>query len=261
MKRTLLLAFVLLPLSLAAQVSFHDEDSFGGWLELGMEKDLGTYWEWNVAGELRTEKNFTRMDRWSLGTGLSYKPFKYLKMGVNYDFLCGYTTDKMSKEEYTIDGELMAYRYTPSYWTPRHRLSLDVSSSYKFRWVRFSIRERYQYTHQAEKTITGRYDTEMPTWEQDPVKDKVNPAEDDHLLRSRIKMQVDKKKLDWSPFLSVEAHNRLTDKMRLHKVRTAIGTEYKVNSHNNLSFSLVMTNYMQVYKTKMAVNVGYSYDF
>ncbi|MBQ0019039.1 MAG: DUF2490 domain-containing protein [Bacteroidales bacterium] len=267
MKKNLLLTlFAALPFTAWAG-NDGDNDDFGAWMELSAKKDLPHDLSVGVEGELRMHDNSSTVDRWSLGANLGYKVNKYLKVGVGYQILDDYTSDKISKEERDVTtGELMAYRYTPSYWTPRHRFYTEAVGSIKlWKWLRISVRERYQFTHKTEKTITGRYDTEAPDWERDPVKDKFNECKSRQVLRSRIKLQLDKKHLDWSPFVAVEFHNNVAvgEYMSFDKLRTSVGTEYKINKQNDVSLSYVMTldRTAHPYQTMHAICASYSYDF
>lgn len=253
--------FLLLLAFLPSMVWAGDHDDFGTWLELGAEKSLPYNMELGLEGGLRTRDNSSAMDRWNIGASFGYKPHKYLKLNAGYSLIMDYNTENVGKKW-----------LTPSYWGHRNRFYLDASSGYKFwKWLRVSGRVRYQYTYRPAQDIE-RYEfvgidaeSGKRIYEEDPdIKHK--DFEDRQVLRSRIKFEVDKKHLDWSPFVSVEFHNNLASGQHMHfdKLRTAIGTEYKINKQNSVSLSYVYTLDRldhPVDKNMHAISAGYSFDF
>ncbi len=240
-----------------------DKDDFGIWMELGAQKALPHNLSVGLDAELRTRDTSKKVDRVGLGVDVGYKLNKYVKFGLAYDFIESYKDDKTTIK-YKSDGETIKnVKVTPSYWRPRHRLSLEVTPSIKlFKMLRISVRERYQYTHQKEQTLTRyKYKQDLGTEERtetDYPKEKA--AKDTHILRSRLKLEIDKKKLAWSPFISVETQNRFNH-MNLRSVRTAAGTEYKINKHNSVSMAYVFTYHKEDEERMHAISVGYNFKF
>lgn len=267
MKRFLLLLALVPSLAWAG-----DQDDWGAWLELGTEKALPYNMEVGLEGGLRTMDGSSAMDRWDIGASLGYKAHKYLKLSAGYSFIMDNNKAKTSKEMYDEDGVLESYRHTPSFWSPRHRFYLDASTGMKFRkWLRVSARVRYQYTYKPESEVTRtdyeRNDMFTPdgivtTWDEES-KVKTFTSENRQVLRTRLKLEVDKKHLDWKPFVSVEFHNNLAASMHFDKLRTCVGTGYKINKHNNVGIAYVMTlNRMeQPSKNFHAISASYSIDF
>ncbi|MCF0197868.1 MAG: DUF2490 domain-containing protein [Bacteroidaceae bacterium] len=262
MKRLFFIVFACCSMATYAQ-----DDDFGTWLELGAEKQFVRPFSVGFDAELRTEDNCTKVDCWSMGVNAGYKVNKYLKLGAGFTLLDGYSSEKISKEEYDINQNLIAYRQRPSYWTPRYRFVFEASSSIKlWKRIRISLRERYQYTLQPTQTI-GRTDYELINnqWDAEPAPDYITKGERHaHILRSRIKVEWDKKRCDWSPFISAEAHNELNDKMDLRKVRAMAGTSYKINRHHSVSAAYVLTRMCgsETNRDRMhALSVGYNYKF
>jgi len=271
MKKILLLVLTLVPTMMWAG----DNDDFGTWLELSAEKALPYNMEIGLEGGLRTKDGSSLMERWDIGASLGYKAHKYLKLATGYSFLHDYTPKKTSKESFDEDGQLESYRLTPSYWSPRHRLFVEASSGIKFwKWLRISARVRYQYTFKPEREVSrtdyernDQYTPEGPvtTWEED-ASTKTYPSEDRHVLRTRIKFSVDKKRLRWSPFISAEFHNNVAagEHFNFDKLRTSVGTDYKINKHNGIGLSYVMTlNRMDghPYERMHALSASYSFHF
>lgn len=276
-----LLAIVLLSMPVLAHAG--GDDDFGAWVELGVQKNLPHNWSVGVEAELRTEDNVSQVDRWAIGTSLNYKVNKYLKLGVSYTFMDKYSPEKMKVKEYDEDDDWdSGYNLYSKYWTPRHRVCFEANGSVKlWKWLRVSVRERYQYTRTSgkhvdrlkhrealgEQHLVG-FENGQPVYEYDSPEisdkydQKYNDAEDSHILRSRLKLSLDKKRLAWSPFISVEAHNSLTNSMKLEKVRTMVGTEYKINKSHSVQAAYVFTcetdNGNQRHH---ALSVGYGYEF
>lgn len=283
-------ALWLLPLVALIPITSSAEGTDEGamWTEIGIQKSINKQWKVGLETEMRAEKEA----RWSIGANASYKPIKYFKMGVSYNFLY-----KKSPEEtkphygpyYVGDGETVfqdGYNLNEKYWSPRHRLSIDATGTIKVcRWLRISLRERYQFTRRTEltydrvkvrwdgpkiDTVTGEYyfDTEDSEEELDP---KTKSAESDNVLRSRLKLEMDKKGCPWGPFVSVESHNNLNcgQKMNLEKVRTGIGCEYKINKQHSLSLAYIFTanihddedDHVRLHERDHAASIGYVFEF
>lgn len=268
-----LLFAVALMMSSFAHAEGTDESAV--WTEIGIEKSLSKQWSVGLESEYRAQNK----SRWGIGLGLGYKPSKYFKMGASYTFLYSNKPDQITKRVYD-DDELISWRETPAYWSPRHRLGVEATGTMKlWKWLRISVRERYQFTHKASQTI-DRVDvekTEMFTpdgmvteWDRTDNPKEIS-CQSDQVLRSRLKLEVDKKGLAISPFVSAEAHNSVAvgNKMNLEKVRTSLGMGYKINKKNEISVAYVLTfnihddegDFERIHERVHAVNVGYKFDF
>ncbi len=256
--RTLILFLLLLPLP-----AWAGGDDFGVWTEIGVQKVLPRNFTIGLEGELRTRDTSTKVDRIGLGVNAGYKLNKYVKFGVAYNFMESYKDGKTTIK-YKSDGETIKnVHVTPNYWRPKHRLSVEVTPSVKvFHMLRLSLRERYQYTRKEEVSLTRykyKYDLGTGEWprENDP---KLKEAKDSHILRSRLKLEIDKKKLKWSPFVSAETQNYFRH-MELRNVRAAAGTEYKFNKRNSVNAAYVFTYYKEDAYRMHALSVGYDFKF
>ena len=294
--RKYILAFLLLfaPCFLLLASAQDGNDEVGMWTELGIEKAITKNWDVGLDMEYRAQNKA----RFSVGLGTSYKVNKYLKFGVNYNFL--YSEKNKYKEKY--EGEEGSEEWTRGYnlidkWYPRHRFSAEAIGSIKFwNWLKVSLRERYQLTHRrawtAEKfehrekylshLVDGDEDGndiyEIEKTVIDRTEAKPYPTFTDQVLRSRLKFEYDKKRCPFSPFVSAEFHNSVTrgDHMLLQKIRTAAGCSYKFRKHNEISLSYLITFDMydieedEVENTREtvrlhdrlhAINLGYKYSF
>ena len=254
MKRPLAFAFILAcflsgvegPKAQAQETT----NDFALWQELNISKDLGHDWSIDIGGDLRNRIDL--LDRASIGVGVDKKVGKYLKFGLSYSFLAKHyaeTTEAAYKDsDPTI---LKGYNIDADNWAQRHRLAFDITGDKRlWKTLRISLRERYQFTYQPSRDITrtrlrdANYDAEgnITGWDTEETVTKAKEARYRHLLRSRLKFAIDRKKWDWEPFASVEFHNDLRQSFHLDKLRAAIGTEYKVNRTLRINAAYVFTH-------------------
>lgn len=272
-KKMLLTAAVLcLPaLALSAQDDDYDND-FGTWWELGAKKELTKQWFLSLDGELRTNDMNKEVNRLGLGIGANYKVNKYLKVGAGYTLLGGHKMDrtKVKIGDVGMDGIVYDFRerLTPGYWNNRHRFYVDITPDIKLgkAW-HLSLRERYQYTFtplQHHSRTTNYYEWAGSAYEVESVDETITDEKvHKHVLRSRIKLEYDKKKVDWKPFVSVEAQNNLANHMHLRKLRAALGTEYKISKHHSAGIAYVFTRANEGGDKELfhALNISYNFKF
>lgn len=300
----------LLALLCTVPILANEDDEVGSWQEIGIEKAINKKWDIGLDLEYRAQHKA----RFSAGLGTSYKPWKFLKLGIGYNFLYTCRPDKRTdKNDYTGYPEeyTVGYNFFPEVWFPRHRFSAEATGSVKlWGWLKLSLRERYQITHGRGYTVDKYkyrkehrtiYDTEIcfddngdlildeqgnPTFERivtgeedvvtqngwDTDEPKYVPAHTDQVLRSRIKLEYDKKRCPFSPFISAEAHNSVSvgEHMLLQKVRTAVGCGYKFRKQHEVSLAYIATFYMydiedgeviREHDRRHIVSVGYKYSF
>lgn len=294
--RKYIFAFVLLaPCSLPLVLAQESNDEVGIWSELGIEKAITKSWDVGLDLEYRAQDRA----RFSAGLGTSYKLNKNLKFGLSYSFLYSERPDKYKdKSEGEVGSEYWTtgYNYTPEYWFPRHRFSAEMTGSIKlWRWLKVSLRERYQLTRSKARNVDKlkhravtekKYDFDDDwneiTWYEETVTDdvetEVKPAYTDQVLRSRLKLEFDKKRNPFSPFISAEFHNSVSrgDRFLLQKIRTSAGISYKFRKHNEVSLAYILTFDMydieedettmtlqtvRLHDRMHAINIGYKYSF
>lgn len=131
-----------------------ENDEVGIWSELGIEKAITKKWDVGLGLEYRAQNK----SRFSAGLSTSYKLNKYLKLGIGYNFLYSYRSDKYkdkSEGEVGSDEWTIGYNHTPEYWFPRHRFSAEATGSIKlWKWLKISLRERYQLTYCKARTVS-----------------------------------------------------------------------------------------------------------
>ena len=276
---------------LAQEVSAQDNDEVGIWSEIAVEKAITKKWDVGLDLEYRAQDRA----RFSAGISTSYKPWKFLKLGIGYNFLYSYRPDKYKNKD---EGEEFAdewtrgYNHTPEYWFPRHRFCAEATGSIKlWSWLKVSLRERYQLTYCKSRSVDKlkhreinekKYDFDEDwneiTWYDKTVTDvletTVKPSFTDQVLRSRIKLEFDKKRNPFSPFVSAELHNSVKagDRMLLQKIRAAVGSSYKFRKHHEVSLAYIITfdineiddetnEVVRLHDRMHTINVGYKYSF
>ena len=272
MKKILLILALLAPTMLRAQWT----DEYGTWVSVGAKKNLGTKWSLGLEAEYRALEN----SRWAVGIDAGYKLNKIVKFGVGYTLLYNRKPEKL-KGDPLMDDE---YTKTPAYCYPRHRFIVEATADKRFwKWLRISLRERYQLTYRPEKDYNKIEYSKVPIFDDDwnyigdewmeYVTPKSKTSKTTQMLRSRLKLEVDKKHWKFSPFISAEACNsvRVGDHMSIDKVRTAIGTGYKINKNHEVSLAYILTyvfndedeqsDKIQYNNRIHAVSVGYNFKF
>ncbi len=267
-------AFLIVVFSqfLISPTAFAADNTGAVWTEVGVSKALP--YNLSVEGSLehRTSDWFDWSSRWNVGAGLGYKPNKYVKLGVSYTFIQKHYHEEWKDNIGNRSGQWNGYNVDDANWANRHRLSFDVTGTMKFRkTLRISLRERYQYTHQAARDVDRMrlrdplYDSDMNLigFEDTTFVSDHKSAKNRHLLRSRLKFSIDKKGWKWEPYISVEAHNDLGDKMHLDKVRTIVGVDYSINKQHKVGAGYVF-NHEKDDDGKQnihAISIGYNYKF
>lgn len=250
-----------------------DTENYGAlWTEVGVTKVLPYDFTLDAGIGLRTLDWFEDVNRFDASLGVGYKLGKYVKFGLSYTFIERHYWDRPKAHYSNSTGYFNGYNIDEAQWTPRHRLSFDVSADKRFwKTVRIGLRERYQFTHQAARDFNR-------TKQRDPVYDAdgnitgfdeitVGPEHKDawnrHLLRSRLKFSIDKKGWDWEPFVSAELHNNLGDNFHTDKIRCAAGTEYSLSKQHKLSAAYIFTheNDDDGNENIHAISIGYKYKF
>lgn len=264
--------FLCILCTLCVSVHAQDTENYGAiWTEVGVSKALPYNLSLDVDAGFRSIDWFNNANRFDIGVGLSYKLGKYLKFGLSYTFIERHFLSE-TKDHYTSAGDYDGYNVDAANWATRHRVSFDITADKRlWKTLRVSLRERYQYTHQASRDIdrvkhriqgtnlmTGEYVWDDPV---DAIKHK--SAWDRHLLRSRLKFSIDRKGWDWEPFVSAELHNNMSDRWHIDKVRVAAGTEYSISKQHKLSAAYIFNheNDDDGNENIHAISIGYKFKF
>lgn len=171
--------FVLL-VGIASSI-WAQSDDFTTWTKFKVNHKIDS--RFSVSGdlELRMKDDVSRLDRWGLTLGGSYRPCSFLNLGV------GYETHLRNLDD--------------SDWKLRHRYHISATASFRYQWLKVSLRERFQRTF-------DRSDSET-------------------YLRSRLKLSYAPIKGIVSPYFSVEIYQSLDDASfgRADRMRYRSGVE------------------------------------
>lgn len=196
-----------------------------------VEKKIDKQWSLGFEADFRTRNNFKTVDRWSLGVGVDYKLNKWLKADAGYSLLDYNIREKV--EHYTTEKGNAKIHWRPSYWGIKHRFHVSLTGSHKLtNGLKFSLRERWQYTYRPEKAVTRwtfREDVSNQDMRLDD--DYVRTGKGKNQLRSRLQVELDKKRALFTPFASLELYNSWA----IEKIRYSIGTDIRLNKQHSLS--------------------------
>ena len=145
---------VLVATSMVAQ------NDFGVWTSIEGSTKLNKKLELSLEGEYRTQDMSSMTERASGAVNLSYKDKKipFLKADVGYTFMyMHYPAETAIKYETDDEGNFELDdndNFIPkhknvdaAYWTARHRATASLTGSFKWKRLKFSLRERYQFTY------------------------------------------------------------------------------------------------------------------
>lgn len=285
--------FGVVCLLLAAATATAQSD-FGVWTSIEGSTKLNKSLELSLEGEYRTQDMSSMTERIATGISLSYKNknfLPFLKADVGYSVMSmhglgetaiKYNTDDEGNFEVDDDGNLIPKHMNVDapYWYTRHRVTASLTGSFKWGRFKFSLRERYQFTHRmrsyCDRTrwyydpFHKMFPEDVPEYylDDDPESDDYSymtdekKAKSDHKLRSRLAVSYDIKKCPFEPFAEVEVYNELDNAFAYDKIRYTIGTEYKINKEHKLSLYYRYQDYADVDEVSGHVlGVGYAFEF
>ena len=251
MKRYLLAVFVMASMPLVAQ-DFGVDDDFGIDVSLGAEKELLPGLDISVEGDLRTQENSQRIERYVLGAELSYKFLNTkkfdMKVSGGFEYMWNQkmeeTNYKGTWEGYDWDEQLIKvdeYNVNERYWRNRHRTSLGLSAEYSpnKRWS-FQLKETVQYSHYCREDSINQYEYR---WDENDDGEKYLPqpgidrksvdAKDRFVLRSKFTVEYNIKGIPLNPFASVDYGCGLN--YTANKWKYSVGADYTVNKKHKLT--------------------------
>ena len=279
-------------LLLATSVMVAQSD-FGVWTSIEGSTKLNKQLELSLETEYRTQDMSSMTERIATGISLSYKNKKvpFLKADVGYSVMSMYGLGETSikyrtddEGNYEVDSE---GNYVPKhmnvdapYWYTRHRATASLTGSVKWGRFKFSLRERYQFTHRMRSYCDRErwyYDPfhkmfpeDVPEYylDDDPNSDDYSymtdekKAKSDHKLRSRLAVSYDIKKCPFEPFVEVEVYNELDNAFAYDKIRYTVGTDYKINKEHKLTLYYRYQDYADMDEVSGHVlGIGYAFEF
>lgn len=156
-----------------------------------------------------------KWDRWGLTVGGDYRAYSFLKLGVAY-------------ETHLRD-------LGNSGWKFRHRYHLSATASFRYQWLKVSLRERFQQTFDSGDAETR--------------------------LRSRLKLSYAPTKGIVSPYFSVELYQSLDDApfWRAARMRYRPGVELNLAKRWSLDAFYCYQYEPSKGKHITGIEVGYSF--
>lgn len=218
MKKIILTLLALLPISL-----LHAQDTGVG-IEVEGSYKITKQVEASFNAEIRTQEGMSEMERISFGASANYKMGKGSKIEAGYIL--------MARQELAHDSR--KYHYIDD-WGTRQRAFVGYTFSAMWgKHVKASIRARYQYTYTAPANLERYYLADL----DHRASDKIEAADHEHLFRYRAQLEYNiRKKCPWTPFVSIENLNNLSQQFELEQTRFTLGTDYKLDKHNKLSLA------------------------
>ena len=121
--KTCLLFVLLFGISFSA---WAQSDDFNTWTKFKVNHKIDS--RFSVSGdlELRMKDDVSKLDRWGLIVGGSYRPYSFLNLGVGY--------------------ETHLRNLGDSDWKFRHRYHITATASFRYQWLKVAVRERFQQT-------------------------------------------------------------------------------------------------------------------
>lgn len=166
-----------------------------------------------LSQEVRLKNNVTDLDRLYTTLDVSYKVYKYIKVGATYSFHALYAGADASQA-----------------WKFRHRGRLHVTGSVDVNNWGLSLRLMPEVTYTA--TDYNPLETVNPVW----------------LMRTRFKVDYGFVEHPVSPYASIEMFNPLKkvaySNAWLEKMRYTLGVEWSVNASNKLDFYYLLEHDM-----------------
>lgn len=227
------------------------DDDFGIWGEVNVEKKIDSRWDVDAGVEFRSRDNLKTADRWAFGADATFKITDWLKASAGYTLLDDH------REKANSSG-----RKASDYWGVRHRFNVSLVGSYSFGDLNISLRERWQYTYRPEQTV-DRYwtytDEEEDRYEGEVADQHTYEAKSKNVWRNRLQLKYKVSKM-WRPYLNAETHVS----NGLEKVRYSAGTEIRLSKHHWLDLKyLLQKTYDESDEEgdRHVIGIGYTYKF
>ena len=205
---------LMLLLSVVSSVYAQDDD-FTTWTKFKISHKIDSRFSVSGDVELRTKDDMNKWDRWGLTVGGDYRAYSFLKLGVAY-------------ETHLRD-------LGNSGWKFRHRYHLSATASFRYQWLKVSLRERFQQTFDSGDAETR--------------------------LSSRLKLSYAPTKGIVSPYFSVELYQSLDDApfWRAARMRYRPGVELNLAKRWSLDAFYCYQYEPSKGKHITGIEVGYSF--
>lgn len=197
------------------------------WTSAGIDFKIYKQLSGYVEAEYRTHNKLQSTERWAGAIGLDYKPIKYLKTTIGYNYIHDH-----SLEETTKKGNIV-----PPYWLPKHRANVSVTGMYEWKGLKVSLRERYQYTFNNEKYVEKLDgDTREPIIDDitGEVRQELVKKKHKHVMRTRLEIEYEIPKIRLTPYIAAEMYNLPTKRYAIDKMRYTAGLSYPITKKHSI---------------------------
>lgn len=249
---------------------------FGTWLGAEAEKKVGKF-SFELGAGFRAQNNMKSVERWDASFGISYKPFKFLKFAVGYNYIYQYRIEEKRNhyDEYEqayedrpseIIREYDGYNINKPYWRSKNRFKFDITGDVNIGRFNISLRERYQFTHMNHVYYSrDKYRLNGATGEvyfKETTKE-LKETRNNNRLRSQLKVEYDIRKCKITPYASIEFFNELDEAFILGKTRVRAGGDIKINKENKISVGYVYQDERDadIGETQHAIEISYKLKF
>ena len=239
----------------SAQFDGKEGNDFGLWMTVGVDKKINKKWSVGVEFEYRLKDNIEEgkgwgaSNRWSIAVGADYKPISWLKLDAGYKFIRDHSLPEWNEED---------QEETEAYWGSKHRVYASATGSYKVQNVKFSLRERWQYTYRPEYTVDERWSYLNNAYDG---KSHTYAGKGKNVLRSRLQVEFDKKGWDVTPYANVELFNAWS----LQKTRYTVGLDWKLSKQHAVGafyrYQNVRSDDDDNEPNRHMIGVGYTFKF
>lgn len=226
MKKIVLFLAALLTAVLAQAQSA----SFAGRASAGVDYKITKGLHISVEEEIRSNDNFSALGSLRTIVGVTYKPIKYLRLGVGYTLINPWKNGKSIEQE---DGTSSLYY---GFWAPKHRFIGDVTGIVRFGDFQLSLRERVQVDHNG--------DSKMNVY-QDP-KNKV-------ALRSRLGVK-------YKGWALAEPYARFEIRTQLNGAWGTTSGDQQTKSDGTTYYNYTHTGYSHVYNDRYRGEIGADFN-
>lgn len=252
-KRYLLAMLSIVWASVATSQNESTSDDFGVDISIGAEKELLPDLELSIEGNMRTQENTQRIERYVIGAELSYKFLNTkkfdMKVSGGFEYMWNQKMEETKFKGYNyntfdendnlvVDYSRFDFNVNERYWRNRHRTSLGLSAVYSpnKRWS-FQLKETVQYNHYCREDSINQTEWRWRGDDEDRLvssmdRKSVDPK-DRFVLRSKFTVEYNVKGIPLNPFASVDYGCGLN--YTANKWKYSIGADYTINKKHKLT--------------------------
>ena len=181
------------------------------------------------------------------GVKLSYKPFEKIKIDFEPELRF---SNNLHFDQYLLEGEVTysPFKFISAGASCRFTANKTGSGDYE-NW------NKYALFVEAGRNIK-RFSPSLKMSYTNSDNDEVNS----HFLRCKFSIDYNIFKSKITPEIGVEAFQNLS-RNELYKMRYLAGLNYKLFKNNSIGIDYKLDYYMQEYRNKHIVSIGYKYKF